>query len=501
MNVRFMPMVLAAVLLLTGAPVPAQDEIGNDGNAFSSRRNSRSRTSNSNSASPNSASNNTTDFGGDSRARGRTRDSDQARKTNQSGSRTTPTPAANAQGSPPAADGKRTVRGKQQQKAAPSGGGEARAATNIEFKMKANDNTNVLYIEGMGSEPTMNIQAVEGEEFVTRVGLQNPRGTTFDKFRVSLKYDPTLMRPVGLDDRDIRSMTEKPPAAQVDDRRGIISVAFDLDKPRTDPALGLFKVQWKALAPASFGPISFLNTEKHPTYILTPKGLNVLHQRDEDGPVEASEKTGLVDASVTIAPSQSTAKVLQEDNQSFSAISLAHGIAEGTAQGGVILELRPRVSTVRVGEEFLVDVLYSNPKRAELDTVQLSIRFDPAALQVVDWDEDNWITRGVNVYDGEYHDDLPFDFHRRNDANNSTGRIEYDMGFKNRVRIPNRGVIGTIRMRAIAPTPRAEMAFELTEDEEDRALTAVSFLGFNLIGAPGQRAGFLRNAAVAVNSL
>jgi hypothetical protein len=79
-------------------------------------------------------------------------------------------------------------------------------------------------------------------------------------------------------------------------------------------------------------------------------------------------------------------------------------ISQGTAEGGITLQLKSQRSTINVGDEFLVDIDYDNPKRAELDTVKLKLKFDPKVLQVVDYDDDNWITQGVNIHDGDVRD-------------------------------------------------------------------------------------------------
>ena len=179
-------------------------------------------------------------------------------------------------------------------------------------------------------------------------------------------------------------------------------------------------------------------------------------------------------------------------------MTLANSISQGTAAGGVTLSLRPRTTNPSVGDTFLVDIVYSNPRRTDIDTVKLQVRFDPKVLQVVDYDDDNWITRDVNIFDGEYHDDLPFDFHRKNVAYNATGEIHYWMGFSSKVRVPTSGVIATIKFKAVAPTASTEVAFDLQEDQREHR-TAVSFLGFNLIGIPGERLNALRSASVSVN--
>jgi hypothetical protein len=163
----------------------------------------------------------------------------------------------------------------------------------------------------------------------------------------------------------------------------------------------------------------------------------------------------------------------------------------------VSLALVPRQTSARAGETFLVDIKYNNPKGAELDSVKLRIVFDPRALEVVDYDEGNWITKGINILDGPYQEDLPFDFHRRNVAYNSRGEIQYDAGFNSRTRVPPSGTIATIKLRAKQPVATTAVAFAVDEDRPERE-TSVSFLGFNLIGTPGRRALALNDAVLSI---
>jgi hypothetical protein len=86
----------------------------------------------------------------------------------------------------------------------------------------------------------------------------------------------------------------------------------------------------------------------------------------------------------------------------------------------------------------------------------------------------------------------------KNAVYNGSGEIYYEMGFSRRERIPNSGVIATIKFKAVAPSQQTGIAFDL-EEAGRNARTAVTFLGFNLIGAPENRAAAVTNAAVRVN--
>lgn len=502
LRLKLLLLAILGLFVFTEAQVMAQEDLGSQ---LGSSRSSRSRSGSGGGTSLSSRNSNLqsdTEQSRSERSRDRTRDrnSGQSGSRGRAGAKGSPTPAA---GAPAGAAGKdlKTVKGKTPAAKQAGGGSPARAVTTIEFKMKANPNTNLLFVEGVGADPTLNIIATEGKNFTTRIGLENPRGTPFDKARISVKYDPAIIKPLGVDDSSLEGLLEGDSSATVDNRRGIITFGAEFSETRRDATITMFKIEWQAIAPTSNSTISFLNSSRNPTAVVSAEGVNVLHQRDDDGQVEASEKAGLLDAALAVAPSASSLRSLKEDDQSFSAISLANSISAGTAEGGIILKLQPRKDSAQVGKDFLVDVLYENPKRAELDTIKLKVNFDPHVLQVVDHDEDNWITRDINIFDGDYHEDLPFDYHRKNVAMNSTGSIHYDMGFATRVQIPGRGIIATIKFRPVAPANATQITFGSDSTTEEGAQTSISFLGFNLIGTPGARASALQNTVLAVDEL
>lgn len=424
------------------------------------------------------------------------RDKSRARNSGQSGTANKQT-AAGGQSKQPG--GQSIVKGKAPaagKKGAAGSAGSARAATTVQFRMKADPSANILLLESADQSPTMNISAVQGGKFVTRAVFRNGHRSAFRVVDIALKYDPQILRPEGIDDSALESLLTAPSQANVDARRGRITYHAEFSEPRRDDLFTLFRVEWKALAPAQHTAIAFVNQPNFPTRVLEG-GKNVLQPKEEDTEIEVSENSGLLDADVTVIPDNQTAQEIEEAGPEFTGIQIANNISQGTAEGGITLALRPRQRSVRTGEDFFVDIVYANPKKAEMDSVRLKVVFDPKVLQVVDYDDENWISRGTNIYDGEYHEDLPFDFHVRNAAYNLTGEIYYEMGFANRVRVPSSGVIATIRFRATAPSPSASIAFDLSEGENSR--TSISFFGFNLIGTPGDRAAALANAAVSID--
>jgi hypothetical protein len=243
----------------------------------------------------------------------------------------------------------------------------------------------------------------------------------------------------------------------------------------------------------------FLNTDDFPSRVMNGEENVLLRSSDSEDFSGDLSSSGLVDAAISVTPNRES--LLEMEDAGYGAVTgmaLAREISEGTAEGDVTLALRPRRSAVTTGEDFLVDIVYANPKGVDIDSMRVAVRFDPTVLQVVDYDEDNWITNGVNILDGPYHEELPFDFHMRNKAYNNTGLISYEMGFSQKVSVPSAGVLATVRFKAIAPATVTEIIFDADEGSRS-AKTTVSFLGFNLVGRPDDRATALTNASVRID--
>jgi hypothetical protein len=421
------------------------------------------------------------------------RDAERNKNSNQPG---TKNQKAGAEAGKPGQKQMATTKGKPAAKKG-STGGTGRAATNVEFKMKADPNSNLLLIESVGPSPTMNMMVAQGEKCATRVGFRNGRHSTFSVIDVSIKYDPQILKPRGIDDTGIADLLAEPALARVEKRKGIIAYHAKFAQPITQDLQTIFKLEWDTLMPAEHSPLAFVNTVDFPSRVLNDDANLLQAKGPDEAEIEVSEKAGLVDASITVLPDTETRQAISEEDDGIKSMQLANSISAGTAEGGVQLALRPRERSIPAGGEFLVDVVFSNPRRADIDTVDLFIRFDPNVLQVVDYDENNWITHGLNIFDGDYHEELPFDYHLKNAAYNGTGLIRYQMGFSSRVRIPSSGTIATIKFKAVDSAAAAEIAFDLDESSVERR-TSVSFLGFNLIGVPGRRVESLTNAAVRV---
>jgi hypothetical protein len=128
------------------------------------------------------------------------------------------------------------------------------------------------------------------------------------------------------------------------------------------------------------------------------------------------------------------------------------------------LYLDPPLVAVEAGKSFDVNVRLDNPNNIPWDRIRLDMLFDPRFLEVEDTDDGNWLTMGVNILDGPYHDRFPFEFMKSNVVRNDSGRILYDCGVF-RKQFQSGGTLATIRFKAKKPVPETRIKFFLREEE------------------------------------
>jgi hypothetical protein len=97
----------------------------------------------------------------------------------------------------------------------------------------------------------------------------------------------------------------------------------------------------------------------------------------------------------------------------------------------------------------------------------LSSTFDSEFLEVVDTDENNAISAGVNIREGNRLQ-FPFDYFVENRADNRRGIIEYRMGLGGEAAFPSEGVLASIRVRGKAPVSQTAINFRPQNKNQPR---------------------------------
>jgi hypothetical protein len=345
------------------------------------------------------------------------------------------------------------------------------------FQLQADLDAVIMYLE------PMDMVVKVGEEFKTRIRLSNPRSRGFTRMFLALQYNPDVLLPLELDDAPLQANMLGPASAYVYESRGMLTYGAEFGTEVVLNDEKLLTVKWRSLAPARYSAITFASFNGRETS-LSSKGEDILGESGVLG-------DGIIGATV---------RVLSSSPEDESEILTPMSIAEYTGPvtiGGAKLTLRSHTKKVRVGEIFLVDIDFENTHQALVDKIHVIVRFDPRVLQVVDYDEENWITRGVNIYDGPYHDAFPFDCHIKNSVSNTEGEIDYHMGISDSKLLTTRGTLATIVFRAIRPAESTPIFF-FTPPRLHARGTTVSCMGVNVLGDLASDTDGVENLVVAI---
>ncbi len=316
----------------------------------------------------------------------------------------------------------------------------------------------------------------KGERFVSEVCIQNSQKKEFDRVRIALRYDKRFLKPLRVFDQEIRSSLKVDPRVEIVERDNLLIYDGDFASPRSDRELVVLRIVWEAKLTTEFTQVNFhfAGGETEETFHtgVYSAGKNILGEADD--PFD-----GVLGGSLLIIPPfdpnrEDKATISQGKKEELRKIYLANV----GGQNPVGLQLVAPELPPQVGETFPVDVVLNNPGGSVVDSVRFFVLFDPKVLQVVDKDAGNWIRRGVNVHDGPYRINFPFEFHKYNSVDNKRGRIRYAKSIGKTLTLPT-GTFATIHFRAIAPTNKTTVAFAQSTDGGD-SLTDVRILGYSV---------------------
>ncbi|MGF1572505.1 MAG: hypothetical protein ACFCU1_05480 [Sumerlaeia bacterium] len=344
---------------------------------------------------------------------------------------------------------------------------EPKQSAPTSFTLKANNANLLLRIHAEGDYTNTEFQVVAGEQFTTDISLTNQESKAFNKVRLVLDYNPSFVQPQVINDSNLLNYLDSEPIIQVNRKLGQIIYSAELSEPITISETLVF-IQWEAVKPVL---VTSLRFGRHVTFGYTEIFLDDLPMLGE----AQQEGDGVVSSTVRIIPSDpAEALMMQEEPQLY--------MGSDERVGGVELRLIPPKTPPRVGEEFYVYVVLDNSVYSNFDKVSLMIEFNPEVITVLDDDYDNWITHGVNIQDGEFRDQFPFNYHIANMVFNVRGMIEYRAGTS----LPEElvGVVGTLaRIRAVAtkPTSSTEMKFFFAP-REGLKTTEVKYMGQDSLG-------------------
>ena len=261
-------------------------------------------------------------------------------------------------------------------------------------------------------------EVTPGKRFYTEVEINAETEHAFDSVRVCISYPRLAVRPVKVFDYPIQDLLDPASPPQADIVPGRLTYSAKL--AQETKVLGekpLLQIVWESLGETENAELS-----------LSKPGM----PEEAQSALLRAEKD-LLDSKASIGKACINAQVVvRADAKSTRTFTtwkrgLADELPELDPANAIQLSMRPSNPQPQPGEEFVIDVLLDNPKYLAFDEVHLAIGFDPSSVRVIDWDYNNWIRRGVNIFDGHAHETFPFNIHKHNEVDNSKGRIHYQM--------------------------------------------------------------------------
>lgn len=357
---------------------------------------------------------------------------------------------------------------------------QAPEAAPQQFQMSGGARHMILRLTPEKEPDRGDLAIVEGTSFTTDVMLGNPARRQWDQLRIVLDYNPSFLDPVSVNDSELSNRLAGSPRATVDRRLGQIVYEARLAQPLDVFERPLLFVKWNAIKPVLFTPIAFGRTRAGEHFELFRDGAPLLGDPDVPG-------DGSVPINVSIIPSDpAEALMMQEDPQLY--------LGSTDRVGGVQLVIRNPETPPRVGETFQLPLVLDNRAYSRLDGLSLIIEYDPATIEILDDDWDNWITLGTNIHDGTYREDFPWDYHMANAVYSARGLIEYRVGTSTTDEFVGvHGVFADITARAKTPTAGTAVRFLFSRQAGQRT-TQVVYLGQNVLGETNVRNDGVRGA-------
>lgn len=330
----------------------------------------------------------------------------------------------------------------------------------------------------------LDIQVEVNKDFSTNITIDNPKAKPFDEIYFAITYDPNLIQFKEYSDENISSFL-KPSSKRLLYKEGLIIYSAEFTTPITPTNEKLVNIQWKGIEPTSYTEISFT---RH-----NGKFSCVRYRNKDILASKYSTTDGFIPAGVTIEPPKT--KSLQEFYDDLS--DKKDPLLFGKQVGGAKMSLVSTKKAIKAGDTFDVDVALDNSKGSFTDAVNLYIEYDPSILEIIDYDDENWITRGINIYDGAYHKKYPFDYLIKNEANTIRGEIIYKAGLSYSTKLPS-GVLATIKCRALKPSESTTISFKVKTKATDDTGTSLTYVGTDALGSPRTLKDGLKNLTISI---
>lgn len=329
-----------------------------------------------------------------------------------------------------------------------------------------------------------------GQRFSTPIFFYNPDNRQVDRVDLWIRYTPELLDPEWVNVSALNSKANSPIEPEVWRSQGFIHLSCELAQPAKEMVQPLATINWAALH-ASPSTTVFLQAPEGKELGIYEGTTNILEISKIGNEGIVSMQARIIDPDADENPTILEVKT-GEDPFMPSA-------REGR---GVHLALMPTDDEVHPGEVSTIDIALVNPDVVGFDEIRFRIRFDPEAVEILDADEDNYITDGVNIYDGGFHDREPFENHGKNHVDSLHGIIDYVMGSAKGLRPYPSGTVARIVFRMKRVAGSTAFWFDGLDPKTNQYASDVRANGRSLLGpANGRGVEGLHNALIYVAPL
>ncbi len=278
---------------------------------------------------------------------------------------------------------------------------------------QARDNSrSLLYLLPMDSMCNV------GDTFETDIVADTQSGST-DDIRFLLCYPPNKLNPLAIDFAPVADKAQNDDISySCDNQIGELWMRVPFKNAVVLSSVPVVTITWEALAPTEAGQLRFGFVEGHEE-ASTGMYLNGEYILG----TEHDHQCGALDGSVVIRD-RKRKDYLQKIGYRDVIISSTDYVMP-PATMDIYLDSVGR-TFASVGDEFTIEVCLSNPFSRQFDSIQAYLQYDPSVLKVLDTDANNWIREGINGADAFAHSIFPFDYFRKNHADNNVGDFIYD---------------------------------------------------------------------------
>lgn len=320
------------------------------------------------------------------------------------------------------------------------------------------------------------VQLRPNDRFASTLHVFNHKANPIDRMDLWVTYDPAMLEPLWVDPAPVRDRLDGELAVTVWRESGHIRIRGRFAEPldRLHQSLGV--LHWRALGSAGQTRVE-LGGPAGQSWGLFDGAENLLAESNLGNQSRVSMRVRVRDAG--------------EEAGGFSMnVGAPEAIEDLPVDPDrrmhlVIVSREPFVST---GAVTTADIVLINPDREPIDTLKFRVRYDPRAVKILDADRNNYVTLGLNVFDGDFHEAFPFDFHGTNRVDPEAGVISYHVGSVNGSRVYESGTVARICYRMLRRAGTAAFWFERVDPVTGRRATDVSDQGRSRLGSTPQRA-------------